>query len=177
MAWVATQNFRQVDRLLERNDPAAATRLQPLGSDARTVLRYAASEQNRWFFRNWEIVQLVSGALFFFAMLFGSAEKKLFLGGLLLLLALVAVQRFMLTPEIIALGRMIDFVPPYQSSPERSRFWVLHTAYSGVEVCKWVLTLVLTGYLAWSGQRAGRSRDARRELDGVDKSDYRRVNW
>src|SRR3954462_14937114 len=81
MAWVATQNFREVDRLLSREDPAATLRLQPLGAEARTILRYHASEMNRWLFRNWEIVQLVFGTAFFFVMLFGSRENKFVLSG------------------------------------------------------------------------------------------------
>src|SRR4051794_31136471 len=81
MAWVATQNFREVDRLLSRDNPAATLRLKPLGNDARPILRYQASEMNRWLFQSWEKVQLGFGTLFFFVMLFGSRENRFVLGG------------------------------------------------------------------------------------------------
>ena len=176
MAWVATQNFRQVDRLLSRADPAATLRLKPLGENARPILRYQASEQNRWYFQKWETIQIIYGAVFFFVMLFGSRENKFVLLGVLVMVVLVMVQKFLLTPEVIALGRLIDFVPANQQSPERSRFWVVHTAYTGVELGKWVVALFLTAQMVFSRQRSGRSRDSRREFDSVDKADYRRVD-
>jgi hypothetical protein len=176
MAWVATQNFRQVDRLLSREDPTATLRLKPLGADARAILRYQASEQNRWYFSKWETIQLIYGAFFFFVMLFGSRENKFVLLGVLLLVVLVALQKFLLTPEVTALGRMIDFVPPEQETPERTRFWILHTAYTGVELGKWGVALFLTAQMVFSRKRSGRSRDSRRELNSIDKPDYRGVN-
>jgi len=176
MAWVATQNFREVDRLLSRADPVATLRLKPLGADARMTLRYQASEQNRRLFSTWETVQILLGASFLLLMLFGSRENKFTLFGGLLLVLLVLVQKFGLTPELIALGRMIDFVPPEIKSPDRSKFWVIHSAYSGVELLKWVLILGLAGRMVFSRQRSGRSRDSRREVDRVDKPNYRGVN-
>ena len=101
MAWVATQNFREVDRLLSRDNPAATLRLKPLGAEARMTMRYQASEMNRWLFANWERAQLVFGTLFFFLMLFGSRENKFVLAGVLLLLLLMLLQRFVITPELV----------------------------------------------------------------------------
>ena len=178
MAYVATQNFRGVDRLLSSYNPAVTSRLMPLGSQARMVLHYQASEMNRWLFSNWELTQLVCGAAFFLVVLFGSRENKFVLSGILLTLALVLVQHVVLTPELVALGRLIDFVPPDAPSPEREQFWVVHNAYSGIELAKWLVALVLAGKLVFiSGERPGRLRHTRRELDGIDKADYRRVNW
>jgi hypothetical protein len=178
MAYVATQNFRGVDRLLSGDNPAAGLRLKPLGPQARMILRYQASEMNRWLFGAWETTQLVCGAVFFVIMLFGSRENKFVLAGILLGLGLVLLQHLVLTPELIALGRLIDFVPPNAPSPDRRQFWVLHNAYSGIEVGKWLVALVLAGKMVFfSGDRTGHSRHTRRELDGIDKADYRRVNW
>lgn len=176
MAWVATQNFREVDRLLSGEDPAATLRLKPLGPQARFTMRYQASEMNRWLFRKWEVAQLIFGTAFLFLVLFGSRESKFVLAGVVLTLLLVLVQHLLITPELIGLGRLIDFVPPEARSPDRQKFWVMHTAYSGVEGAKWLLGLALTGKLVFAMDR-GRSRHSRRELDSIDKSDYRRVNW
>src|SRR4051812_39509793 len=143
MAYVATQNFRGVDRLLSSGNPAATLRLKPLGLQARMILRYQASEMNRWLFDTWEIAQLVCGTVFFFVLLFGSRENKLALAGILLALGMVLLQHLVITPELIALGRLIDFVPADAPSPDRQQFWVVHTAYSGIEVAKWLLALFL----------------------------------
>ena len=176
MAWVATENFREVDRLLSRSNPTATLRFSPLGSDARATMRYQASEMNRWLFHSWETVQIIYGTSFFFVMLFGSRENKFVLLGVLLMLLLTLVQRLLITPELIGLGRLIDFVPPTATSPDREKFWVVHSAYMGVEGAKWLLILLLTGSMVFSTKRSGRSRDSRRKVDSVDKSDYRRVN-
>src|ERR1700730_11587521 len=61
MILVATQNFRSVDRLLA--DPrGAAGQIGKLGRDeARALLRFQVSEQNRWYFESWEKIQLALG--------------------------------------------------------------------------------------------------------------------
>ena len=178
MAYVATQNFRGVDRLLSSGNPTATLRLKALGPQARMILRYEASEMNRWLFRAWETTQVVCGIVFFFVLLFGSRENKVVLSGILLGLGLVLLQSLVLTPELVSLGRLIDFVPAGAPSPERQQFWVAHTAYAAIEIAKWLLALVLAmKMIFFSGERAGRSRHTRRELDGIDKADYRRVNW
>ena len=176
MAWVATQNFREVDRLLSKADPVATLKFKELGPEARFIMRYQASEMNRWLFRSWENAQVFLGVGFFLVMLFGSRENTIVLLGVLLIWLLVLAQRFLITPELISLGRLIDFVPMDTPSPERNRFWIVHTAYSGVEVAKWLLCLLLTAKMVFSSKRSGRSRDSRRELDRVDKPNYRRVN-
>ena len=40
MAWVATQNFRQVDRLLAAGNGAATLQLKALGPQGRMIMRY-----------------------------------------------------------------------------------------------------------------------------------------
>src|SRR5438132_8052076 len=112
MAWVATENFRSVDRLLAAPSPAAAIQIQALGREgARSLLRYQVSEQNRWYFEIWESSQLILGAGFFSFLLFGSSEGKFSLLLLLLMFLIVAIQRLFMTPELTSLGRSFDFIP------------------------------------------------------------------
>jgi len=177
MAWVATQNFRIADRLAERATPAARLELKVMGPNARTLLRYQASEDNRALFHDWEVAQLLLGTGFFLLMLFGSRESKVLLCGIVLLLVLTAFERFVLTPAVTAQGRVLDFVTAGQQTGDRNQFWVLHSAYVGVELGKWALTLSLAAQMVFSRRRSGRSRDARSELDLVNKANYRRVDW
>src|SRR5579864_4498043 len=112
MAMVATQNFRSVDRLLAKPAAPAAQSINKLGHEsARTLLRYQVSEQNRWYFQTWEMAQLALGGLLLVLLLFGSTEGALTLLLPVLMLVIALVQAFALTPEIISLGRVIDFVP------------------------------------------------------------------
>lgn len=147
MMMVATQNFRGVDRLLEAPSAPAAGLLKTLGDNARPLLRYQISELNRWYFRTWERIQLVLGLLLL-AVLFFWAEGRppmLLLAGLSLLLT--AVAHWLLTPEIIRLGRNIDFVPATLFSEDRNRFWGFHTTYSVIEAVKLAMGATLAGML------------------------------
>src|SRR5690348_7945786 len=79
MEWVSRENLAAVDRLLAQPDPAAAVRIAMLDktlgkNETRLLLRHQASEQNRYYYELWEIVQLVVAAGFFFFLLFGTTE-------------------------------------------------------------------------------------------------------
>src|SRR5215472_16736923 len=129
MAWVATENFGIADQLASQANPTARLELKAMGPNAHALLRYQASEENRRYFRLWETGQIMLGILFFGLMLFGSRESQFLLGGILLLVVLVMFQRFLLTPEITAAGRLLDFAAPGAATGTRDKFWVLHSAY------------------------------------------------
>ena len=81
MAWVATENFHSVDRLMESPNPAASLQFKALGpAQTRMLLRYHASEQNRYYFESWDTFQIIYGLAFFFFLLFGTKEGKISLG-------------------------------------------------------------------------------------------------
>src|SRR6266851_2163253 len=98
MILVATQNFRSVDRLLAA--PASATsQIEKLGRDeARAFLRYQVSEQNRWYFQTWEKIQLALGIALLAATF---RQGRILLGLAAAIFALLLVERFYLTPEIV----------------------------------------------------------------------------
>jgi hypothetical protein len=172
---VATQNFRTVDRILLDPAAGAAPDLKTLGHEsARMLLRWQAGEQNRRLFELWEAAQIVVGMAVLFVLLFGSTEGKYALALSLALLLIVALQRFLLTPAMVSLGRMIDFVPPDTRSPERVRFYVLHSGYAGLEILKIILCLLLAGKLLVHTRR--QSGHAAGDVDVVDKSYDRHVN-
>jgi hypothetical protein len=66
------------------------------------------------------------------------------LGLSLLLLAIVAAEHFLLTPRITEMGRFIDDVKP--SDPQYKTFWMLHGFYSGLDILKMLVAVVL-GFL------------------------------
>jgi hypothetical protein len=173
MAYVATQNFASVDRLLAQPAAQAGEHIRTLGAEnARALLRYQVSEQNRWYFEHWETMQLAL-ALVFLATLAGSGTRGWVLLAAALMLAIVVGQKFYLTPQIVSLGRLIDFVPIAPQTPERARFWSLHGAYSSTEVLKWLLGLAVSGKLVLEGRRRSGAGD---KLDRVDKADHRHIN-
>jgi len=173
MTGVAVENDRSVDRVLSRPSPSALVSLKALGpGGAQMLLRYEAAEQNRWFLRAWGIVQLIGGSLFFLFLLLGTREGKFSLAAVLVMLALVLVQLFLLTPALVSLGRLVDFLPANQPSGDRSRLWVLDGGYALMEALKLAVALLLGASL----MRHRRSGDAREELDMIDKPNHRHVN-
>ena len=142
MILVATQNFRSVDRLLAAPGGAAAHVEQMGREEARTFLRYQVSEQNRWYFDTWEKIQLALGVSLLVIAWAGFPERKIIGVVAGVMLAIVLLERFYLTPEIVRLGRLIDFTA--QASPERGMFWRFHGAYSGAELVKLALGLYLS---------------------------------
>ncbi len=168
MIMVATENFRSVDRLLAAPAGAAAAQVEKMGhAAARAFLRYQVSEQNRWYFETWEKIQLGLGVTLLAALV---RQGKTLLILAAILFALVVIERFYMTPEIVRLGRTIDFLPAAASSPERTLFWRFHGAYSGVELLKLALGFFLSGRLI-----LGRERVAGK-IDVVDKADHSHIN-
>jgi hypothetical protein len=161
MDMVVTQNFLSVDRLLAKPAPPAAQQLDKLGpGDARVLLRHQVSEQNRWYFETWGMLEIPIGVVLLLILLFGSTEKNFSLLLALLMLLIAVVQRFALTPQMVILGRVIDWIPVDQPSSERSRFWMLHNAFVGLELLNWALGLFLTGKLLFRSRKRSGEPDA-----------------
>lgn len=163
---VATQNFRGVDRLLDSPTAAAADRIGVLGSDqARLLLRYQASELNRYFFQTWERFQLLWGTLLVLVSLRGSQRLPILVLPVLMLL-IVAVGHWVLSPEINRLGALLDFVPDARQTAEGKTFWRYHQAYSSLEVAKFLLGIGFAGSLLF---RRGRffSKQVQPQVDVV----------
>jgi hypothetical protein len=133
MMFVATQNFRTVDRVLT----SAPATIQAIGNEqARYLLRYMAGQENQLFFVVWEFAQIVLSATLAGLLFFGVGNRLLatLAGGLFLL---TAVQRFWVTPEMISLAGQLD------TSALASKFAGLHAIYGSVEVLKLLIALAL----------------------------------
>lgn len=147
MFFVATQNFRGVERLLDAPSAAASHRIDALGKeDARLMLRYQVSELNRFFFSAWERFQLLWGAILVILTLRGSQRLHVLAIPVLMLL-MVAVEHWLLSPEINRLGALMDFVPNARESAEGVRFWRYHQAYSAMEVVKFLMGITFASLL------------------------------
>jgi hypothetical protein len=158
MVVVATHNLRSVDTLLQgmigRNAASVA-----FGRDqARMLLRYHAAELNRDYFTWWEWAQIGLGVavLGIFVGVRSNGQPWHVVLAIAVLLIVIA-ERFVLTPEIIDLGRRIDFIPADSWPPERAAFWNLHRLYSGIELAKMAAIAVIAGSVI-------RGREHRRRL-------------
>ena len=146
MIFVATQNFAAVDRVLAAPPHEATQIFQTLGPEnARLLLRYLAGEENRLFFTSWELAQIALGVLLTSVVLL--VIKSRLLAGLVGAMVIVAIfQHFRVTPEMIALGRLVDFGGG-TGSAAYSQFWRLHALYGVLEMVKLALLIVAAAIL------------------------------
>ena len=121
---------------------------------ARELLRYLSSELNRLYFQMWNIAQVVLGLAALWMVRarttdpYGPVEKLI-----VAMLAVVVLMLVYLTPAIVSLGRELDFVPRDPAPPGMSRFWVLHAAYTSLEMIKLLIGAVVAFWIVRSASR------------------------
>lgn len=149
VAVVAAENFFVVDRLLT-SPPSTEyraefqKRLAPLApGDARVALRYLSSELNRFYFRVWGGAEILLGAALL-VLAWKSGMDRRFRAGAWVMLALSLLMTFYLTPQLVEVGRALDFVPRDTPPPQLGRFGVLHGAYSALDLLKLLVGIWLT---------------------------------
>ena len=143
---VASANFRMVDHVLQEARPELAQRLAPVAPDAqRQVLRYLASENNRWMFKRWSIAQLLVGLLLVaLAWRLPGPARYALLG-----VVLIGLVQLVLARPILEVGRAIDFVPRPLPPDLRRRFGLLHAAFVSLDLVK----ALLLAAAAWAVAR------------------------
>ena len=66
------------------------------------------------------------------------------------MIAIVALMLVYLTPQIVTLGRSLDFVPRDPAPAGMQKFWILHAAYTSLEMVKLVVGLVVAWWISGS---------------------------
>ena len=146
MWFAASGSFSTLKRVVEGSNPQFADAAKTLSPDqVRVVLRYLTSEINRTYFRAYGWAQLLLGGLLLGLVLRSAPRDTFNLAVAGVMLALAAVLTLYITPQIVALGRQIDFVPRDPAPPEMVRFRVLHGAFTGLDGAKLLAGLVLLG--------------------------------
>src|ERR1700693_4511429 len=123
MWFAAATSFSTVDRVLQSQNPELANITKPLSpAETREVLRHLASETNRTFFGTYNWAQMLLGALLLFLLLRQSPRDATALALAGTMLVVVLILSFIVTPQIVTLGRSLDFVPRIPPPPEMGRF-------------------------------------------------------
>jgi hypothetical protein len=168
MTLIAADSANTANRIPRNHSPAADIRIKAMGraigdNEARIMLAYPVRQQARWWLEEWENVELVLGAGFFFFLLFGTREGKPVLFFTLGVYGLVLFQRFLTLPQLLYLGSLMDFAPADAFIPERHQLTAVQTAFAGLEIFKVLSQLALGVYLIV------RSRHFK-PLPGLDRS-------
>lgn len=147
---VVSYNFAGFADLFERN-PALAAHAGFDPADAETkktsLLWVHASELNRVFFEAWNRAQLILGALAVILALW-SRSGRLAVVLLALALVLVAAVHFTIEPQVVELGRQLDFLPRTPPPPQVEPFQRLHGLYFTAELTRLVLVTLASALLA-----------------------------
>jgi hypothetical protein len=160
MTFIAADSANTASRILRGHSAGANIRIKSMGEDeARIMLAYPVRQQSRWWLEDWENVELVLGAAFFFFLLFGTREGKLVLFFTLGIYAVVLFQRFLTLPQLLYLGSQMDFVPLNVFIPERNQLIAVQTAFTGLEIFKVLLQLALGVYLIARSRRSSHSKE------------------
>lgn len=168
--WAAAgYNLSGMESTLARN-PALAGRagFDPGDESAmKSSLLWAHSaELNRVYFEVWGRAQLFLGALcLLISVLTRQGGTVFFL--ILVGFALACYSSFALIPEMITVGRALDFQPRDPPPPELAQFGRLHGQSLLVDLTRGVALLLAA---TWSGLRAGLHRRRRTTPDAAPPS-------
>ncbi len=157
----AGYNFAGFEDLFERN-PSLAERagFEPddMGAKKVSLLWVHSSELNRVLFESWNRTQLVLGALCI-ALALAAGARGIITAALFLAVTLIAYVQYFLAPELVELGRQLDFVPRDPPPPELAPFKRLHGRYFALEAVRFVLVVLAALLLVWRPPGACRSID------------------
>ena len=150
--FAVTRNFATVETFLA--DPGSVStsiELNRIGRwRERIILRRNAAEENNFLFEVWEWTELALGSALLLSLAMGERPQKLMLAAPVAMLAIVAAQRFYLSPQVVELGRKIADLPA--NDPLNKTFWMFHGIYSGVEIVKIVIGVALALRLSVRGK-------------------------
>ncbi len=154
---VVSYNFAGFEDLFARNPKLAEqAAFDPRDAEAKRAspLWVQAAELNRVFFHAWNRTQVVLGVLALVLAL-AARVRRFPLALLALALVLVVYTHLGLEPQIVDLGRQLDFVPRNPPPPLLEPFQRSHQAYFLIDTFRFCLVLVAAGLLLFSGPRGG----------------------
>jgi hypothetical protein len=79
------------------------------------------------------------------------AQRRRALWGVAAMVVVVVLMLGYLTPQIVSLGRSLDFVPRDPAPPGMQKFWILHAAYTSLEMLKLMTGIVVGWWIVRSG--------------------------
>jgi hypothetical protein len=146
IAVVATQNFYTIDRLLTDSPNGVFRHAVDAMTETPTVrelLRYLSSELNRLYFQYWNLVQLPLGILTLW-LVSKLPNSRYATWQIVAMLGVVLFLMLVVTPEILSIGRSLDFLPRDPVPAGMRTFALLHTAYAVFTLINIVLGVLVT---------------------------------
>lgn len=171
---LAARNFATIDSFIPAPGSSAVTaRIAKAGRDSiRVILRRNAAEENAAIFEVWEWSQIGIATVFFFLILCGDRPPASALVLVPVMIVILLLQRFVLTPHVVSLGREVDEIPAREltGNPTVAHFWAFHGVYSGCEILKLLLGLAVGARLMIRRTHDRPQREYDREAIGAGES-------
>ena len=177
VAYVASLSLRTVDSVMAIPPHEASKWIDVLGKDkVRTLLLHGSSEVNRSLFEFWGNADLIICVFLLVAMVMTKSGKVMIILTAVLLL-LGTASTFLLTPQMVAVGRQLDFRVVFPVPPEIVQFAALERMYFGVSLVRVLLVGTMVAMLLNRSSRSPRVRRSRLdEVDSVNYTDDSRIN-
>jgi hypothetical protein len=177
MGWVAVYNMKSVDLTVKSPVDRIQREMRDFGLDrARALVRFHSAELNRHYFFYWEITQIALGIALSITILFATNGNRFAMTLAAIMLIVAIVQHFTITPQILEIGRGLDFATTDEMIDERRSFGVYHAYYSYAEIAKAVAGACLGIKMLFSSGSSGRRRRGRKKIDVVDDPDDSHVD-
>jgi hypothetical protein len=147
MATVSLLSLRAPNIVLAVPHPSVEKMAKAVGSDSMTLLlRHAASEQNRFLLKRWELAQIAFGAALAACLFLGTQRRILpmLLCGIMLMMV---VFQLGVTTELAYWGKETDFPPGNTAVGPTTRYLLLQQVYFGAEIMKYIAGFILAGFL------------------------------
>ena len=177
VVYVASLSLRTVDSVMAIPPHEASKWIDVLGKDkVRTLLLHGSSEVNRSLFEFWGNADLIICVFLLVAMVMTKSGKVMIIFTAVLLL-LGTASTFLLTPQMVAVGRQLDFRVVFPVPPEIVQFAALERMYFGVSLVRVLLVGTMVAMLLNRSSRSPRVRRSRLdEVDSVNYTDDSRIN-
>jgi len=146
IAIVATQNFYTIDRLLTGSPSGLfrnAVDTMKSAPTVRDMLRYLSSELNRLYFQYWNLAQLPLGILTLW-LVSKLPNSKHTTWEIIAMLSISLFLMLVVTPEMLMVGRTLDFAPSDPVPAGLRTFGLLQTAYAVFSLINVVLGVLVT---------------------------------
>lgn len=148
-AWFSSsQSYLNIDRIFSAPPPQVQREIDGMGQDiARQFLGHQAAQFTRRLQETWEVMQLGLGGALLATAVMTSHRSRTLIAGTILMLVIVAVLMFSVTPNINGLGRALEFQAATAALRERQSFVSYQLWFRVLEAGKSVVLILITSRL------------------------------
>lgn len=168
---------RTVDVVMHNPPYEASKWMDILGKErTRTLLLHNSAEGNRSLLESWGYADFcLCVFILITAVLIKSGKPMMIASAVLVILCLASV--FLLTPRVVAVGRLLDFRAGFPIPPERSQFDSLNYMFHGISTIRILTAGAMISLLLRRSARNHSRRSSRSdEINPVNYTDHSHIN-